>query len=95
MGKKTKANQNSTGFCFYFLLFFFSEMKSLDLVINLSNFEKRIGSGRAFLFKFFFFFFFFFFFHGVGWESENLSQRRTLRDAEGQLRFLLKFMIST
>ena len=92
MGKKTKANQNSTGFCFYFLLFFFSEMKSLDLVINLSNFEKRIGSGRAFLFKFFFFFFFF---HGVGWESENLSQRRTLRDAEGQLRFLLKFMIST
>ena len=91
MGKKTKANQNSTGFCFYFLLFFFSEMKSLDLVINLSNFEKRIGSGRAFLFKFFFFFFF----HGVGWESENLSQRRTLRDAEGQLRFLLKFMIST
>ena len=68
-------------------------MKSLDLVINLSNFEKRIGSGRAFLFKFFFFFFFFF--HGVGWESENLSQRRTLRDAEGQLRFLLKFMIST
>jgi len=57
MGKKTKANQNSTGFCFYFLLFFFSEMKSLDLVINLSNFEKRIGSGRAFLFKFFSFFF--------------------------------------
>ena len=66
MGKKTKANQNSTGFCFYFLLFFFSEMKSLDLVINLSNFEKRIGSGRAFLFKFFFFFFFFFFMGLVG-----------------------------
>ena len=59
-GKKDEGKSKFYWLLFSFFIIFFSEMKSLDLVINLSNFEKRIGfPGRLFFLNFFFFFLFF------------------------------------